>query len=169
LIQDLLFILHDEGKLKLASNAFETMIRFVQNELTDPESGGIMVGRLLLEDANCIIDDVSTPLPMDIQKRNGFFRKPDGHQDFFDVKWKEYEGRCFYLGEWHTHPEPIPSPSLIDMQTWKKLLQLPLQGTDFLYFIIIGTEQLKIWKGTNHNNKIRIGFVGGIKRNGNWH
>lgn len=163
-MQKSLFTLSDKRKLKLASNAIYTMFSFAQDDLTATESGGIMVGRILDENFNSMIDDVSTPMPCDVRTRNRFYRKPNGHQEFFDMKWKESAGRCFYLGEWHTHPEAIPSPSSVDLNNWKRLLKSPPQDQSTLFFIIVGTKQLKIWMGKK--SWISIEYVGGIERNG---
>jgi integrative and conjugative element protein (TIGR02256 family) len=165
-MQKSLFILSDERKLKLAFNAIYTMFSFAQDDLTAPESGGIMVGRILNENSNSMIDDVSTPMSSDLRTRYRFYRKPNGHQEFFDEKWKESAGRCFYLGEWHTHPEAIPSPSAVDLCNWKRLLKSPPQDHFFQFFIIVGTEQLKIWLGKNQNGQISIEYVGGFARYG---
>jgi integrative and conjugative element protein (TIGR02256 family) len=159
-----LFNLSNKRKIKLVPNAIETMFSFTQDNVETPESGGIMVGRILDDDLNCIIDDISTPMPKDQQTRYRFNRTPNGHQEFFNVKWDESKGRCFYMGEWHTHPESIPFPSKIDFRNWKKLMVSPPQGQLFLFFIIVGTEQLGIWQGENQNGIVTIGYVGGIER-----
>ncbi|MGF7035324.1 integrative and conjugative element protein (TIGR02256 family) [Paenibacillus mucilaginosus] len=158
-----LFNLSDKRKLKLTSSAINTMFSYAQDDLLGPESGGIMVGRIIDENTN-IIDDVSTPMSNDVRTRYRFYRKPNGHQEFFDERWNESEGRCFYLGEWHTHPEATPSPSAVDIRNWKKLLKNPSQDQNFLFFIIVGTEQLKIWLGENQNGLMTIEYVGGMTR-----
>ncbi|MCK8488259.1 Mov34/MPN/PAD-1 family protein [Paenibacillus sp. MBLB2552] len=149
--------------LKITLNSYQVMKSFIQLEKNSCEAGGILVGRVLDESNNFIIDDVSSPMPTDHRRRNHFYRHPNGHQDFFDKKWGESKNTCFYLGEWHTHPEPSPYPSHIDFQTWRRLLKFPTQNISVLFFIILGTSQMKIWQGTNNNGAIRIELVAASK------
>ncbi len=159
-----LFILPDKRKLKLATSAISKMFSYAQDDMTSLESGGILVGRILEENSSSMIDDVSTPMSDDVQTRTRFFRRPKGHQEFFNLKWEESTGRCFYLGEWHTHPEMVPVPSSVDLRNWKKILKRPPQDQSSLFFIIVGIEQLNIWIGNNQNGLITFEYVGGIAR-----
>jgi integrative and conjugative element protein (TIGR02256 family) len=147
--------------LKITLNAYQLMKSFIQLDTNSCEAGGILVGRVLAESNNFIIDDVSTPMFTDLRRRNHFFRHPAGHQEFFNKKWEESKNTCFYLGEWHTHPEPFPSPSYIDLNTWRRLLKNPTQDLNSLFFIILGTSQMNIWQGSNINRKIQIDLVAG--------
>jgi integrative and conjugative element protein (TIGR02256 family) len=100
-----------------------------------------------VEDGNYIVDDVSEPMPTDRRSRTRFCRKPEGHQDYFNKVWEREGGRCFYLGEWHTHPERVPIPSSVDRKDWNRLLNIGYE-TRCLFFIILGIEKLKVWYGT---------------------
>lgn len=63
-----------------------------------------------------------------------------------DRAWVESSRTCTYLGEWHTHPEPIPSASFIDQGSWcRKLLVDRYAGC--LFFVIVGTSEVKVWEG----------------------
>ncbi|AVR01142.1 hypothetical protein OBCHQ24_12545 [Oceanobacillus iheyensis] len=120
------------------------MEKYRQHNRKDTEAGGILVGRILLENDHFIIDKVSQPEPTDKRKRKRFKRKPIGHQDFFDQVWEETDGRCFYLGEWHTHPERVPTPSFIDKKDWRRISKEDY-GSGGLFFIIVGTKIMRIW------------------------
>ena len=48
------------------------------------------------------------------------------------------------MGEWHTHPENIPEPSLIDKKNWKKIWNQKEDGD--LFNVIVGTKEIRIWK-----------------------
>lgn len=61
-----------------------------------------------------------------------------------------------YLGEWHTHPEASPNPSVFDILGWKRLLKVTRFDGICLYFVIVGTEQLKVWEGNKHSLEIRL-------------
>lgn len=102
------FLLRNGGRLKIGESALLKMLEYRQDTSEAKEAGGILVGRFLLESPDYIIDDVSIPMENDVRKRYRFSRSPKGHQEFFNQKWAESQGRCFYLGEWHTHPEHLP-------------------------------------------------------------
>ncbi len=112
----------------------------------DKEAGGILVGRILVEGNNIIIDDISEPMPTDKRKRNSFSRGPDGHQEYMNESFQREKGCCFYLGEWHTHPEKVPNPSSIDRKDWERLLKVGFES-GCLFFIIVGIDDLKVWYG----------------------
>ena len=50
-------------------------------------------------------------------------------------------GTKSYLGEWHTHPEPNPRPSSLDITEWKKTANY---NEDMLLFLIVGQETIFI-------------------------
>lgn len=51
-----------------------------------------------------------------------------------------------YLGEWHTHPEEIPTPSVIDRIGWAKKL-LADSFSEAIFFVILGTTTVRVWEG----------------------
>ena len=61
-----------------------------------------------------------------------------------DQLWEESDYRKMYLGEWHTHPEAIPSPSRIDICGWKSIAK-KRQNTPWTLFVILGQQTFKIW------------------------
>lgn len=146
LIQELLFTLPDGRKLFVRSTVLKKILPYQQHKPDDLEGGGILIGRILEENDHFIIDDASEPMPQDIRKRTRFTRNPQGHQAYYDTIWKRAGGRCFYLGEWHTHPERNPTPSNVDKRDWKRIIQLKHES-DALFFIIIGTNRVRVWYG----------------------
>ncbi|GAM14275.1 Mov34/MPN/PAD-1 family protein [Mesobacillus selenatarsenatis] len=145
-MKELLFNLPDGRTLFIREPAIQKMLGYQQSNENDCEAGGILIGRILIENNHFIIDEVSEPYPTDTRKRHRFIRSQKGHQEYFNALWEEYEGRCFYLGEWHTHPEKVPLPSTVDRRGWRENLSL-LYETDSLFFIIVGTEKIKVWYG----------------------
>ena len=53
----------------------------------------------------------------------------------------------FCIGNWHTHPVSNPTPSLIDLSTWKKELSECKSSFGFQVYIICGIDGFKIWIG----------------------
>ena len=147
------YLLPDNRILYIRPEAIEKMFKYKQLRWTDKEAGGILIGRILEEDNNIIIDDVSEPMPTDKRKRTRFSRKPDGHQEYMNYAFEREKGRCFYLGEWHTHPQSIPVPSIIDRKDWKRLLKVEFES-GCLFFVIVGTDELKVWYGDGEDTTV---------------
>ncbi|MGO5010655.1 Mov34/MPN/PAD-1 family protein [Niallia sp. Sow4_A1] len=147
------YLLPDNRILYIRPEAIEKMFKYKQLRWTDKEAGGILIGRILEEDNNIIIDDVSEPMPTDKRKRTRFSRKPDGHQEYMNEAFEREKGCCFYLGEWHTHPQSIPVPSTIDRKDWKRLLKVEFES-GCLFFVIVGTYELKVWYGDGEDTTV---------------
>lgn len=141
------FLLPDNRKFKLSDAVLKKMFSYAQDLNKSPESGGIMIGRILCQEDHIIVDEISEPLSSDIQSRRRFIRKSVGHQEFFNRHWKLSQGRCFYLGEWHTHPEKQPVPSSVDLREWRKLICKSVQQQAQLFFVIVGTQELVVYMG----------------------
>lgn len=100
------------------------------------ESGGILLGKVYND--LIIIDQVSEPSKEDDSGRYYFFRNVKKAQRIVEHAWKESNGERIYLGEWHTHPENVPTPSKDDRTLLKNMLKHSRMNIDFLFMIIIG-------------------------------
>lgn len=107
------------------------------------ETGGILIGTLS-SGPIITITDVTISQPKDVRHKFRFLRSADGHQSLMDQLWEESGYRKMYLGEWHTHPELVPSPSRIDICGWKSIAR-KRQNTPWSLFIILGRQFFKIW------------------------
>lgn len=112
--EHLTFVRSGGGRFQFDPAVVETMQRYLQATPDTPESGGVLLGRHIIGTQNIVVDQVTTPLPGDCQSRVRFFRARRQHQVRIDQAWQESGRTCTYLGEWHTHPEPHPVPSVID-------------------------------------------------------
>ncbi|WP_339284019.1 Mov34/MPN/PAD-1 family protein [Oceanobacillus sp. FSL K6-3682] len=151
--EDYLYYLPCGKTLLIKKNVLHKMNNYRQINRKDLEAGGILIGRILIENENYVIDDVTIPTQYDKRTRNRFKRNPKGHQEYYDDLFRETDGRCFYLGEWHTHPERLPRPSFIDKRNWKRINELKFETED-LFFIILGTTDLKVWSISKNEDKI---------------
>jgi integrative and conjugative element protein (TIGR02256 family) len=134
-------------KFEIGNKAIELMITFIQNSPSMPESGGVLLGRFIINSNDVVVDKVTVPTQGDRQGRFRFFRSHKPHQARIDEEWITSEGTCNYLGEWHTHPEANPIPSFCDLANWKKRLIFDRFDSDSLFFVIVGTEQINVWQG----------------------
>lgn len=142
-------VLNDTGrKIKITKEIIKVLNKYrqVNKEL---EAGGILIGREDKSNGNLIIEYATYPMEKDIRKRDRFYRKDEGHINYYNKIYEENNGIYAYVGEWHTHPEKEPTPSIIDKNNWKKILNRKGEGE--LFNIIVGIEKIRIWKCHNRN------------------
>lgn len=107
------------------------------------ESGGILVGTRK-PGTLLTVTDVTSPQKSDRRLPFRFRRSPTGHQKIMDALWEESGYEKMYLGEWHTHREPRPTPSSVDTSGWKRLAKSK-QNTPWMLFLILGQQELRLW------------------------
>jgi integrative and conjugative element protein (TIGR02256 family) len=135
------------NKFEISTRVKARLKRYVQSNESDPEAGGVLLGRFIINTDDVVVDRISVPMEGDERSRNRYFRSAKPHQDLIRKVWERSEGKCNYLGEWHTHPVPDPSPSIIDLLQWKKKLLFDKYDSDFLFFAIIGINHIAVWQG----------------------
>ena len=108
------------------------------------ESGGIIIGTLSLAENKVFITDVTTPYKEDKRGTNYFKRAEFGHQEEMDSLWKKSKYRKTYLGEWHTHRQDVPIPSVVDIADWMRISKKDLNYKQ-PFFIIAGKTKMKVW------------------------
>ncbi|WP_046180579.1 Mov34/MPN/PAD-1 family protein [Domibacillus tundrae] len=147
--------LASQGIIKLSDAVLSVFNEYRQLEKGDAEAGGTLLGRFILESSDIVIDKVTVPMERDIRKRCYFKRNREDHQKVVYSIWEESRGTCNYLGEWHTHPEPHPTPSSHDLKEWEKVLENTVYDAEELFFLIIGTKSIGVWVGNKASLKIK--------------
>ena len=148
-VDDRLRFLRGDGTVfVIGAEALVTMQGFRQTTRRDPEAGGVLLGRHLLGVAHVIVDEVTVPAKDDARRFTFFRRSRATHQQVIDARWASSRGTCQYLGEWHTHPEPVPHASSVDMADWRRRLREDVFDGDSLVFAIVGTEAVCVWEGS---------------------
>lgn len=140
------------GRIKVGRDALRTMRGYRQMSADAPEAGGILLGRFIVKSLDIVIDEVTVPTPADVCRRYFFKRDQSTHQQVVDQRWHDSGGTCHYLGEWHTHPEPSPEPSSYDLLEWERILRETMTDSGVLYFVIVGTRELRVWEGTRNTS-----------------
>lgn len=120
------------------------------------EAGGMLIGSIVANSDEIEIYDYTEPLKEDNRNRLSF-KRSNKHNEVLYEKWKESNFTKLYLGEWHTHPQKIPKPSLIDIASWKMLLSKSNTESEILIFIIIGISSMEIWIGDRKSKKVKRG------------
>ncbi len=147
----LVFPKNDDGKIKLTEFVVSRMEKYIQNRPGSTEAGGILLGGLILDSRDVVIDQITVPMKKDRRSLFHFFRHQRGHQKVIDRVWLESKGTCNYLGEWHTHPQNNTIPSNVDVSDWKRKLKEDRFHGDYLYFVIVGIQKINVWEGNRKN------------------
>ena len=108
-----------------------------------PEAGGVLLGRRLAA-GHVVIDEVTEPIPTDGRTRFTFHRSAE-HQGAIDDAHARSGGTLGYLGEWHTHAEPDPRPSVVDIEDWQRRAREDTYDAEELLFVIVGQEHVRAW------------------------
>lgn len=118
------------------------------------ESGGVLLGTV--HERGLLVTVATTPTRLDRQLRHLFERLPFGHRAVARRLWRSTAGTTRYIGEWHTHPQDIPSPSVIDLEEWLKLANARADKRPLLA-VIVGRRGLhvELAHGNGHRELLR--------------
>lgn len=108
------------GYLVIPTWVLNEIRTYNQDHFNKPESGGILLG--MYRGPHIEITNITTPSKGDDKGRSYFERKCQSHVDSAHEAWINNNHYVTYIGEWHTHPEAVPTPSSIDIQSWKNKL-----------------------------------------------
>lgn len=136
----------DGGVLEISPGAVRTLLSYRQVGWLSLEAGGVLLGRHLIGGADVVVDSATAPGAKDRRARFWFHRARRPAQEAVDRAWRESKGVVNYLGDWHTHPERVPSPSCVDRRDWRKVARRTKVEAEFLFFVIVGTEAVRVWQ-----------------------
>lgn len=152
--------------LELSAPVAEQLGRYRQVKPTATEAGGVLLGRWLVEKDDVIIDQATEPCEADRRGRFSFVRRREPAQRQVDAAWTRSGQIVQYLGEWHTHPEPHPTPSAVDLRDWQKILRRAHFETESLFFAIVGLASIGVWEGRKRSQHvIQLGVIDALKMN----
>jgi integrative and conjugative element protein (TIGR02256 family) len=154
-MESLVFQRASGARAKVDAEALARMLGFRQLAAHHVEAGGVLLGRHLMACEDVVIDEVTLPMPGDRRSRLRFHRAREQHQQAIDTRWRESQGTCQYLGEWHTHPEPCPTPSRVDLDDWSRRLREDRFEGESLLFLIVGTHAVGAWEGLRRSGEIQ--------------
>ncbi len=144
--ENLTFLRRNGGRLQIGAEASAAMLTFRQDTPEKLEAGGVLLGRRILGGDDIVVDRVTSPMFGDRRSRTRFFRARRLHQAQIDAAWRKSDGTCGYLGEWHSHPEDLPSPSFVDLAGWQKKMLFDRIGAN-IFFVIVGAMEVRTWEG----------------------
>jgi integrative and conjugative element protein (TIGR02256 family) len=131
-----------DHRLIISPEVLQTFTKYRQLE-KDPEAGGLLFGVFRLPE-KIIIVEASVPSSADKRWRTLFI--PNRVKQRILVASKFRDGLHF-VGEWHTHPEPTPEPSNLDLTSSIELFRRSKHELRFFVSVIVGnkTDVLSMW------------------------
>lgn len=121
--------------LKINQNVLKIFAKYEQ-KIDGLEAGGILLGNVLADYDEII--KASVPNRFDTRDYFFFNRAKIPAQLKINKEWEKSNGTMIYLGEWHTHSEVNPKPSVEDKKMILKVFQETIMEINFLYLIIVG-------------------------------
>ena len=120
------------------------IVRSVSGYLDDTgfsrESGGILLG--MRDEAKPSFVLVSTTFPGMLDRRRPFHfvRSKVAANRAIRRAWSQSGGKVNYIGEWHTHNEPAPTPSSTDGKLVRAVIRDGSCPFDRVFMLIIGND-----------------------------
>jgi integrative and conjugative element protein (TIGR02256 family) len=157
--ESLRFSRTDGGLFVLTTPACVTMRRYRQIRPNQTEAGGVLLGRLILDAQDVVVDRVTEPATSDQRSRFSFWRSQRTTQQLVNDAWRQSGGTQQYLGEWHTHPEDDPTPSGVDRRNWQRILREAHFESEALWFVIVGRRAVRVWEGDRSGPLTHLALV----------
>lgn len=139
--------------LQLDQSLIESMEKTARNHFPN-EFGGVLVGKYSEDGRTVFLKNFICPKkykqsPIFFERETKFINRE--LKRIYEVS----QGQLFYVGEWHTHPNMRPIPSLHDLKSMQKLLAQDIKINNPLLLIIGGTKyDLNIQCYLMHQNKL---------------
>lgn len=141
-IEEALWRAPDGGHVFIEPEVLQVIARYIQSNLNTPESGGLLAGHYKGIDFH--VTNLTVPLEGDLCGRYHFHRRSPSHVQQMKNWYLNSGGKINCLGEWHTHPETYPTPSSIDINSWKTISK-ERNGLSAIFLILGSTD---VWVGS---------------------
>ncbi len=116
-MRQLAFATENRSTIVLVEPAVLTLLsRHRQLSRSAREAGGVLLGYVRGPHFHVLV--ATKPGLGDRRSRTSFHRRDKSHLQQF-LSSREKNPFMAYLGDWHSHPEDTPAPSLLDQTEWK--------------------------------------------------
>lgn len=99
------------------------------------EAGGQLFIRFDMPDI--VVEEATGPRRTDWRTRSTY--RPNRRAEQREIVSRHTRG-LHYVGDWHTHPEPIPSPSCDDESSMRDLVMRSKHALNGFVLVIVGQE-----------------------------
>jgi integrative and conjugative element protein (TIGR02256 family) len=106
-----------------------------QSSGTSREAGGQLFARF--RDEQIRVEKATGPRATDQRSRYGYVPERRGEQEEIDAM---HSHGLHFVGDWHTHPERIPSPSASDIRSIRHAVAQSKHHLNGFVMLIAGTE-----------------------------
>jgi len=122
--------------LILEQNVLDHFVKWRQLDPKMSEAGGQLFG---------VVEGQSVKLtratgPRNTDRRGRFFFIADRFAERREIRTLHKSG-LHYLGDWHTHPQPVPKPSGTDLSSMADLFVRSKHDLNAFLMVIVGTAQ----------------------------
>ena len=136
------------ARILIEAEPLALMDKHWQDQVEKRESGGILLG--YRRGVNLHVTTATPPQSDDRRWRFLFKRSARYHQEIALRQWTDSKRTIDYLGEWHTHPQEHPRPSMTDLSEWSKI---SAQRQTPMVFVIMGWNG-ESWVGLSKGREI---------------
>jgi len=125
----------------VSEQAQQTFLRYRQAHLFRSEAGGLLFAKISA--TQIAIQEATSPSRRDYRTRGRFILDLVEAQK---VIAERFSSKLHYVGEWHTHPEPVPRPTERDLKTIASVFEKSQHRLRSLILIIVGNgDPPSIW------------------------
>jgi integrative and conjugative element protein (TIGR02256 family) len=121
-------------RLIIAPSVLSHLARHQQHNDDSLEAGGQLFARF--SDQQVTICSVTGPRSAD--RRSRYLYLPDRREEQREIDEMHRNGLHF-VGDWHTHPEPVPTPSASDIRTIKEAVAKSRHHLHGFIMIVVGS------------------------------
>ncbi len=138
--------LNDDSVLLINDEVINALSPHIQRTPFCHEKGGIIIGQYRKK--HILLTGITPPQTLDKSSMFQFIRQSVNHLSLAINAWRDSGKLNTYIGEWHTHPEDHPTPSHIDIGSWRN--NLPRNKK----IILIIQGRKTIWVGMYFNTQL---------------
>lgn len=128
----------------------DTLLTYKQG-YNGSETGGVLLGQIYT-DGEIVVCRCSEPCVAGKADRMRFSRSSKTANKIINDAFEESNGTILYVGEWHTHPEPYPSPSTTDKTSIEEIYRTANINNPNLIYVIVGDMDIfcGVYDGKTH-------------------
>jgi len=132
---------HSNQQILLNPSVLEVFSIYRQLK-SEPESGGLLFAEFNFP--QIYITEVSIPHSSDKRWRTYFIPNRILQRRLIRSQFKR---GLHFVGEWHTHPTPVPLPSSVDLESMNEAFSKSRHELNYFMMVIVGNshEKLNLW------------------------